>query len=52
MSSNDLNKKKMFQLWLYAFQKKAKNSWNTEAATHPVLDLLMTFNDLLRPLIT
>ena len=30
----------------YAYQTKARNPGNTEAATNPVFDLLMTSNDL------
>ena len=37
---------KMLLLWLYAFQTKARNPENTEAATNPVFDILMTSNDL------
>ena len=29
MTSNDLNKKKMFKLWLYAYKMKARNPRNT-----------------------
>ena len=46
MTSNDLNKYKMFQLWLYAYQTKARNPGNTVAATNPVFDLLKTSKDL------
>ena len=46
MTSNDLNKQKIFQLWLYAYQMKARDSRNTVAATNPLFDLLMTSNDL------
>ena len=46
MTSNDLHKKKKFQLWLYAYQTKARNPRNTVAAANPVFDLLMTSNDL------
>ena len=45
MTSNDLHKQKIFQLWLYAYQTKAKNPGNTVAATNPLFDLLMTSND-------
>ena len=41
--SNDLEKLKMFQLWLYAYQTKVRNPGNTVAVTNPVFDLLMTF---------
>ena len=37
---------KMFKLWLFAYQTKARNPENTVAATNPVFDILMTFNDL------
>ena len=33
---------KMFKLWLYSYQTKARNQGNTEAATNPVFDLLIT----------
>ena len=46
MTSNDLHKKKIFQLWLNAYQTKAGNPGNPVAATNPVFDLLMTSNDL------
>ena len=46
MTSNDLNKWKMFQLWVYVYQTKASNPGNTVEATNPVFDLLMTSNDL------
>ena len=35
----------MFQLWLHAYQTKAKNPGNTVVATNSVFDLLMTSND-------
>ena len=40
MTSNDLDNMKMFQPWLYAYLKKARNPENL------VFDLLMTYNDL------
>ena len=46
MASNNLNKQKIFQLWLYAYQTKARNPGNAVAATNQVLNLLMTSNDL------
>ena len=46
MTSNDLKKQKIFQLWLYAYQTKARNPRNTVPATNSVFDLLMTSNDL------
>ena len=46
MTSNDLNKQKMFQLCLYAYQMNARNPRNTVAATNFVFDLLMTSDDL------
>ena len=46
MTSNDLHKQKIFQLWLYAYQTKASNPGNTVAATNLVFDLLMTSNDM------
>jgi len=46
MTSNDFHKLKIFQLWLYAYQTKARNIGNTVAATNPVFDLLMTSYDL------
>ena len=39
MTSNDLDKNKMFQLWLHAYQTKGGNPGNTVAATNPVFDL-------------
>ena len=44
--SNDLEKFKMFQLWLYACQTKVRNPGNTVVAINPVFDLLMTSNGL------
>ena len=44
MTSNDLNKQKMFQLWLYAYQTKARNPCITVAATNPMFDLIIIFN--------
>ena len=32
----------MFQLWLYAYQTKARNPGNTVAAMDPVFDHLMS----------
>ena len=47
MTFNDLDKYKMVQLGLYAYQTKARNPGNTVlAATNPVFDLLMTSIDL------
>ena len=42
-------KMKLFKLWLYAYQTKARNPGNTVVATNPVFDLLMISNDLLCP---
>ena len=45
MTSNDLCwpkmtwKMKVFSLWFYAYQTKARNQGNTVAATNPVFDL-------------
>ena len=36
----------MLQLWLYAYQMKARHPGNTVAATNPVVNLLLTSNDL------
>ena len=36
----------MFKLWLYAYQTKARNPGNAEAAKNSVFELLMTSNDL------
>ena len=36
----------MFQLWLYAYETKARNPRNTVASTNPVFNFLMTSNDL------
>ena len=36
----------MLKLWLYAYKTKARNPGNTVAATNPVIDLLITSNDL------
>jgi len=33
---------KMFKLWLYAYQTKARNPGNTVVATNAVFDLLIT----------
>ena len=44
--SNDLEKLKMFQLWLYAYQTKVRNPGNPVVAMNSALDLLMTSNDL------
>ena len=33
---------KMFKLWLFAYQTKARNPGNTVAATNPAFDLPMT----------
>ena len=42
----------MFELWLYAYQTKARNQGNTVAATNPVFDLKITSYDLKQPLMT
>jgi len=49
MTSKDLNKLNIFQLWLYAYQTKAINPGNTVAATNLVFDPQMTSNDLKWP---
>jgi len=46
MTSIDLHKYKIFQLWVYAYQLKARNQRNTVAATNPVFDLLKTSSKL------
>ena len=45
MTSNDFQNE-FFLIWLYAYQKKARNPGKTVAATNSVFDLLMTSNDL------
>ena len=37
---------KIFLLWIFVYQTKARNSGNTVAAMNPEFDLLMTSNDL------
>ena len=46
MTFNDLDNQKLFQLWIHVYQTKARNPGNTVVATYPVLDLIMTSNDL------
>ena len=46
MTYNDLNKLKIFQLWLYAYQTKARNPGKAVTATDPVFDVLLPSNDL------
>ena len=50
MTFNDLDKYKMVQLRLYAYQTKARNPGNTVAATNPVLDILIISIDLFKDL--
>ena len=37
---------KIFLLWIFVYQTKARNSGNTVAAMNPEFELLMTSNDL------
>ena len=46
------SKIKLFQLWVLAYQKKAKNPGNRLEATNSVFDIQMTSNDLWQPLMS
>ena len=51
MTSNDLQNKKVCTMAI-CYKSKARNPGNTVAATNPVLNFLMTSNDLLEPKMT